>query len=287
MVQLLDRDIQTKEVIAWKGVHILHHPMSSCSKKTRIFLNLKGIEWESHIVDILDGENYGEWFLGINPRGLVPVLVDNGDVHIESNDILIYLEEKYPRPPLIPTGRESETITLLEHEDELHLDLRTLSFRFFFVRKGSPKAPRAMDKYRRNGSGTVGGVADREKAVQIKFWETVANKGISDEAARRSALKFRKAYEELEERLSDNIYLLGDELSVIDIAWFIYSDRLILAGYPMATLHRRVGQWFKRLYQRPEFAKEVAMPPEIQRMLNEARNEQQKTQTTFVEVAGF
>ena len=37
------------------------------------------------------------WFLGINPRGLVPVLVHDGAVHIESNDIIQYLDKKYTR----------------------------------------------------------------------------------------------------------------------------------------------------------------------------------------------
>ena len=41
MVQLLDSDIKTREVLGWKGVHVLHFMGSSCSQKLRIFLNLK------------------------------------------------------------------------------------------------------------------------------------------------------------------------------------------------------------------------------------------------------
>ena len=104
MVQLVDGDIKTREVLDWKGVHVLHFMGSSCSQKLRIFLNLKGIEWESHHVDLRANENFQPWFLGINPRGLVPVLVHNGSVHIESNDIIQYLEQKFPSPRLIPAG---------------------------------------------------------------------------------------------------------------------------------------------------------------------------------------
>jgi len=46
MVQLLDSDIKTREVLDWKGVHLIHYMGSSCSQKVRIFLNLKGIDWE-------------------------------------------------------------------------------------------------------------------------------------------------------------------------------------------------------------------------------------------------
>ena len=88
MVQLVNGDIKTREVLDWKGVHVLHFMGSSCSQKLRIFLNVKGIEWESHPVDLFTNENFQPWFLGINPRGLVPVLVDDGAVHIESNDII-------------------------------------------------------------------------------------------------------------------------------------------------------------------------------------------------------
>ena len=73
VVQLVNGDIVTREVFDWKGVHVLHFMGSSCSQKLRIFLNLKGIKWESHLVDLFSNENFQPWFLGINPRGLVPV----------------------------------------------------------------------------------------------------------------------------------------------------------------------------------------------------------------------
>jgi hypothetical protein len=113
MVQLLDGDIKTREVLDWKGVHILHFAGSSCSQKLRVFLNLKGIPWQSHPVDLPGNENFRPWFLGITPRGLVPVLVHDGAVHIESNDIIEYLERTYPEPRLIPKGHESQVAALL------------------------------------------------------------------------------------------------------------------------------------------------------------------------------
>ncbi len=58
MVQLFDGDIKTREVLHWKGVHVLHFMGSSCSQKLRIFLNLKNIPWESHIVDLFANENF-------------------------------------------------------------------------------------------------------------------------------------------------------------------------------------------------------------------------------------
>ena len=64
---------------------------SSCSKKLRIFLNEKNrLEW--YHIDLVKGDNFSKWFLIINPR-VVPVLVDDGEVHIE-NDIIQHLDKK-------------------------------------------------------------------------------------------------------------------------------------------------------------------------------------------------
>jgi glutathione S-transferase len=287
MVQLVDSDIKTREVLGWKGVHVLHYSGSSCSQKLRIFLNLKGIAWESHPVDLPANANFTPWFLGINPRGLVPVLVHDGAVHIESNDIITHLESTFPSPRLIPAGHENEVAALLRHEDDLHLDLRTLSFRFVFDRPGPPKSTDALARYAENGSGMVQGAQDREKAVQIEFWQRAAREGFTDQAARASAQKFRAEFDALDRRLAQQPYLMGDALGVLDIAWFIYADRLSLAGYPIVRLHPHVGAWFGALAARPEFAKEVAMPPEAMARLAATRDAQAQNGRTLEQVAGF
>jgi glutathione S-transferase len=263
VVQLVDNDIKTREVLGWKGIHVLHASMSTCSKKLRIFLNLKGIPWQSHLIDLSKNENLSAWYLGINPRGLVPVLVDDGAVHIESNDIITYLETKFPEPRLIPAGYENEVAKLLRHEDDLHVDIRTLSFRFVFAPASPRKSLEDLKLYRTLGSGTVGGVEDAEIAHQIDFWSQYAKQGISDEQARESAARFRAEFDALDRKLATQPYLLGDRVTVLDIAWFIYVDRLTLAAYPFKRLHPRVSDWFIGLMQRPEFAKEVALPQPV------------------------
>jgi glutathione S-transferase len=257
MVQLVDSDIKTREVLGWKGLHVLHFMGSSCSQKLRIYLNLKGMPWQSHPIDLPAHENFQPWFLGINPRGLVPVLIDDGAVHIESNDIIQHLERTFPSPRLIPVGHENEVAKLLKHEDDLHLDLRTLSFRFVFAPPGPPKPATALESYKANGAGTVGGVADREKEIQIAFWQNAAKDGFTDANCRASALRFRAAFDTLDNTLAKQPYLLGEELSVLDIAWLIYVHRLSLAGYPLERLHPHIDAWAQKLRAKPEFAKEI------------------------------
>ena len=40
-MQLQDGDIRTREVLDWKGLHLLNFAQSSCSQKLRIFLDVK------------------------------------------------------------------------------------------------------------------------------------------------------------------------------------------------------------------------------------------------------
>lgn len=287
MVQLVDSDIKTREVLGWKGVHVLHFSGSSCSQKLRIFLNLKGIPWESHLVELHTNENFRPWFLGINPRGLVPVLVHDGAVHIESNDIIQYLEKTFPTPRLIPAGHENEVAALLKHEDDLHLDLRTLSFRFVFNPPGPPKPAEALKSYAESGSGTVQGAKDHEKQIQIEFWERATKEGFTDDRARASAQKFRAEFDGLDKRLATQPYLMGDSLSVLDIAWFIYAHRLSLGGYPLARLHPRVNAWVEKLRARPEFAKEIVTPPQVMERIEATRKAHAQAGKSLEMVAGF
>ena len=284
MVQLVDSDIKTREVLGWKGVHVLHFMGSSCSQKLRVFLNLKGIAWQSHPVDLPNYENMQPWFLGINPRGLVPVLVHDGAVHIESNDIIQYLEQTFPTPRLIPAGHENEVAALLKHEDDLHLDLRTLSFRFVFAPPGPPKPAAALESYKANGSGTVQGRNDHERQMQIDFWQRAAKEGFTDERARTSALRFRAEFDALDAKLATQPYLMGQDISVLDIAWLIYAHRLSLADYPFARLHPRLHAWAEKLRAMPEFAKEIGQLRHSPEQRDAVRRAQGKT---LEAVAGF
>ncbi len=286
-MQLIESEITSREILDWRGLQIFHGWTSSCSQKLRIFLNLKGVEWQGHVLNLAEGESYSEWFLGINPRGLVPVLVLDGAVHIESNDILALLEKTFPEPCLFPAAHGDEIVRLLRHEDDLHLDLRTLSFRFVFGRTGSPKTPALLDRYR-GGNRTVNGIAnDPSRAHELEFYERLAAQGITDEAIRTSAAKFRAAFEELEQRLSAGPYYLGQRLSILDIAWFVYASRLKFGGYPFARLHPRVDAWRRTLAQDERFSREVELPKPVRENLERNHQAWMEAGSMFSDITGF
>lgn len=287
MVQLLDSDIRTRDVLAWRGLHVFHARGSSCSQKLRIFLNRKGVPWESHPVDLQNKENLGDYYLGINPRGLVPAILHDGRVHIESNDIILHIEGIYPTPPLIPPNHKDSVASLLRHEDDLHMDLRTLTFRFMLALDKPPKSAEDLERYANRGSGTVRGQRDAHIDREISFWSDMTSHGITDEAARASAHRFRAALEKLDKDLARMPYLLGAAISILDIAWFVYVVRLRSCGYPVARLHPRVHAWAEGLAALPDFAKEVALPQTVVDGIAVRQRELARHGQNLEQVAGF
>jgi maleylpyruvate isomerase len=75
---------------------------SGTSHRLRIALNLKGLTAEYVAVDLRAEEHLGAAFKALNPQGLVPALVVDDAVLIQSPAIIEWLEERYPAPALLP-----------------------------------------------------------------------------------------------------------------------------------------------------------------------------------------
>ncbi|MDF8331724.1 maleylacetoacetate isomerase [Novosphingobium cyanobacteriorum] len=76
---------------------------SGTSYRTRIALNLKGLDYRQHPLDLRKGEHKSPDFIRLQPQGLVPALAVEGQVLFQSPAIIEWLEERYPDPPLLPT----------------------------------------------------------------------------------------------------------------------------------------------------------------------------------------
>ena len=76
---------------------------SGAAYRTRIALNLKGIDYDQVSHHLRKGEQRAPDYLKLNPQGLVPALVlDDGTVLTQSLAIIEWLEETHPAPPLLP-----------------------------------------------------------------------------------------------------------------------------------------------------------------------------------------
>ena len=77
---------------------------SSAAFRVRIALNVKGLRYESLFVHLAKGEHRRPEYAKVNPQGLLPTLeLDDGIRLNQSLAIIEYLEDKCPRPPLLPS----------------------------------------------------------------------------------------------------------------------------------------------------------------------------------------
>ena len=76
---------------------------STCSQKVRICLAEKNLPFEDIKLDLGRAKDHLKpEYLKINPNGVVPTLVDDGNIIIDSSVICEYLDEKYPAIRLTP-----------------------------------------------------------------------------------------------------------------------------------------------------------------------------------------
>ena len=248
-------DIKTEEILDWKGIHLFHFSGSACSQKLRIFFNIKNINWNSHVINLIKQEQFSKWFLGINPRGLVPTLVHDGDVHIESNEIMAYLDDVYKDNKLFPIDLIDEINKDLAFEDSLHHDLRRLTFRYIIPHALGKKNPSTIDA-KEQFEGTIQGKADENKSKEILFWKSHYQNGITDDEIIESANKFKNIYEDFDKTLKNQKYLKGDKFTVVDLAWYVSTKRLAMAGIPIEK-YKNVQKWFSNLDNDENFKKEI------------------------------
>jgi glutathione S-transferase len=73
---------------------------SPYSWRVLLALTVKGVAFESKLLQFSRGDHRTPDFLAMNPRGRVPVLKDGQGVVYESLAILAYIEKRHPTPPL-------------------------------------------------------------------------------------------------------------------------------------------------------------------------------------------
>jgi glutathione S-transferase len=83
-------------------IELYHNDMSVCAQKVRFALAEKKLAWEGRHLNLRAGDQQKPEYLKLNPKAVVPTLVDSGMVIIESTVINEYLDDAYPEPRLKP-----------------------------------------------------------------------------------------------------------------------------------------------------------------------------------------
>lgn len=79
---------------------LYHYKESLCSQKARAGMAEKGVDYKSHHIVICDlaeeCENLSPPYLAVNPKGIVPTLVHNGEPVFDAHRIIRHVDEQYP-----------------------------------------------------------------------------------------------------------------------------------------------------------------------------------------------
>jgi len=81
---------------------LYHWEPNANSGKPMLALAEKGVDYQSHYLDLLRFDQHQPEYLKINPDGTIPALVHDGRVLTESTPMMEYVDEMFPGPALRP-----------------------------------------------------------------------------------------------------------------------------------------------------------------------------------------
>ena len=78
----------------------------------RIALNLKGVEYESRSINLLESQQKSDDYRMLNPQGFVPMLEIEGVRLTQSMAIMGYLDQRIPTTPFLPAAADARSHVL-------------------------------------------------------------------------------------------------------------------------------------------------------------------------------
>ena len=231
-------------------LELYNHDMSVCAAKVRFAMAEKGLEYTSHMVNLLAREHKTPEYLALNPNGVVPTLVHDGHVVYESTIINEYLEENFPQIPLMPKTSEGKARVrkwTLQLDTNIHSATSVLTtciaFRYFFL----AMTPEDLELHFSNQPG-----AD---PLKIERHNDNIKNGVDSKYFAYAVMTFNKLLKSMNEELSrGESWLAGDKFSLADIGYAPYIRRLEhLQLKAMWENLPNLSDWYDRLQQRDAF----------------------------------
>ncbi len=239
----------SQEAPSLKGLHLYQFGPSNCSQRVRLALEEKGLEWTAHTLNAAKNEHLHPDYQAINPKRVVPTLVHDGTVVIDSNDILIYLDEKFPEPSLLPTDKASraDLDQLLADSSAFQMVIKTLSHGLLFR------------KMRRISDEDFAYFSDVDlEPERIAFYQDYMADAEAWAARMDEAQEqMHRALRKLDAILAKREWLNGSAFGLADISWIANVYRLMMAKLPV-NQYAHVEAWADRIIDRPTFDKAVA-----------------------------
>ncbi|MGH8262786.1 MAG: glutathione S-transferase family protein [Steroidobacterales bacterium] len=236
---------------------LYHHGSSVCAAKVRIAMQEKQLEFKTVYVDILTGEQFTADYMKLNPKAVVPTLVHDAHVLVESTAICEYLDEAFPNPPLMPAtpiGRHAVRLWTKAIDEDLHPACAVITFASSHRHTIRRAGPEGVEKFLNSTPGmsvTPEWKAQKRRVIELGF------------DAPEVATKFKlyvRYLDKMEQALRVQPWIGGDSYSLADIGMTPYVNRLAMmsmGGLWEGGTRPRLAEWFARVRERPTFQSAV------------------------------
>lgn len=229
-------------------IRLYHGTTSVCAIKVRLVLAEKGVPWEGEILNLQRGDQHKPDYLRLNPNGVIPTLVHDGNVIIESTVILGYLDEVFPDPPLMPADpvlRARARIWMKRVDEILHAAIGVVTFatanRKVLIRKPLEELAAHFER--------IPDPAYRERQRQS------VEMGLAAPMVDTAIRQYDTAVAQMDGDLGQSEYLAGDAWSLADAALTPYINRAEMLGMEALWEKRpNVARWYAAMKARPTYA---------------------------------
>jgi len=230
---------------------LYHSNTSVCAMKARLTLEEKGLPWDSELLNLQRGDQHDPAYLRLNPNAVVPTLVHDGRVVIESTLIIEYLDEAFPPAPLMPADpylRAAARLWMKKIDDYLHAATSTVTFAAAFRAHFLKLSP--------------GELAERLARIPDPAYRErqrlSIEQGLEAPHVAPALRQFDRYFSEMEEALAGSAYLAGAAYSLAEAAATPYVNRAAMLGMDRLWERRpRLRSWLERIMRRPSFARAV------------------------------
>lgn len=238
-------------------LELYHHGSSVCAAKVRFALAEKGVVPDAmHYLDILNGEQFTPEYRKINPKAVVPALIHDGRIILESTVICEYVEDVFDGPALLSEdafARAQMRLWTKAVDEALHPACGELTFvtcHRHIVRRLPPEKLQEFLDSTPALSVTATWHERKKEIVRMGF----------DAPGIDKTIRLYDGYlAKMDEALAQSEWLAGDRFSLADIGLTPYVNRLDMLGMDGMWLNGRfpnVERWFDAIKARPTFAKE-------------------------------
>ena len=232
----------------------LYHDWDSLmSFKVRVCLAEKGLPWTSRLIQLTRFEHLNEKYLQLNPNGVVPTLVHDGESMIESSVINEYLDDAFPIPTLRPTDllERSRVRSWVKYGDDvLHHCVRPATFELMIKPRLKLYTSVELEEL----------IASHPQPNRADAYRKAAAAEIDYDSIGHTARVAEEVFRRMEFRLKMTKWLAADTFSLADVMSMPFVDRIEHLGFRFLIERRpSVLDWVERLKARDSY--QSSMPP--------------------------